>query len=330
MTTTFLQNNLYVVLIVALGNVLSFLYTIESNETGYIITQREYPQLRDFIAEVRARYSALRQSGTNAPDQFLQNQLEQINGLLTRIVVRFPQVASVLSPEVMNTLNSIQITRPNVQAAAARLNHRIIEGVTRVGELLGDLYTTVYDFLYDTGYNRKNPEQMAALSEIIEEQMEARNIALIQTEQNEKDRAAAYAAALAALREALTSVIELNLSSFTGSGSTNVSAASSRASSVASSRASVASSRASRASSRASVLVGSLGVELGKLSNTSSTLPSESVTALLNETDELVGYMKVPTENPDTSGASQGSQDSAQHDQEAAAEKETLITKYVL
>ena len=305
MSTRFLQNNLYVVLVVVLGNVLSFLYTIESNETGYTIRPRDYDVIRNFIEQVRENYTALRQrqseTGSDAAVQFAQSQLQQITDLLNRIVERFPQVASVLSPEVINTLNSIEITRPTIQGVATSLTHGIITGVTRVGELVGDLYGIVRDFFYDTGFDPKNPEDMAKLAKIIDEQMAARGAALKQTEQNEAARAAEYAKTLEDLTLILTGMIKTNPDSFSRTGSTNVSVAPSLASSVALSRASRA---ASIASSRASVIAGSLGVELSKLSNTNSTLPQETVTALLSETAELVGYIPLPTDEPGTGYAS--------------------------
>ena len=335
MSTRFLQNNLYVVLVVVLGNVLSFLYTIESNETGYTISRRDYSAISNFIEQVRENYTALRQrqseTGSDAAVQFTQSQLNQISGLLNQIVERFPQVASVLSPEAMNTLNSIEITRPNIMGVATSLTHGIIRGVTRAAELVGDLYGTVRDFFYDTGFDPKNPEHMAKLAKIIDEQMKARDTALKQTEQNEAARAAEYAKTLEDLTLILTGMIKTNPNSFTRTGSTNVSVAPSRASSVAPSRASsvapsVASSRASSsalsrasiASSRASVIAGSLGVELSKLSDTRSTLPQETVTALLSESAELFGYIPVPTEEPDAGyasrDASQGSSEGSSRD----------------
>ena len=334
MTTKFLQNNLYVVLLVALGNVLSFLYTIESNPSGFSITARDYPQLSAFIAEIRQNYNALRESQnqtrTESSAQFAQSQLQQITNLLEQIVNRFPQVANVLSPEVMNTLNSIEITRPNIQAGARMLTHRIIEGATRVGELIGDLYSTINDFFNgNPGFNATNQQQMADLTRLIEEQMEARNIALKHTEEIEANRAAQYASDLQSLAEALTGIIKSNPNSFKGSGSANVSAASSRASSRASSIVpSAASSRASIASSRASVLVGSLGVELSKLSDTNPTLPEETVVQLQQETDELVGYIPLPTEDLETAGASQGSQMSdISMDSSSSEERSPLLEK---
>ena len=347
MSTRFLQNNLYVVLVVVLGNVLSLLYTIESNETGYTISRIDYSDISNFIQQVRENYTALRQrqseTGSDAAVQFAQSQLEQISGLLNQIVERFPQVASVLSPEAMNAINSIQITRPNIMGVATSLTHGIIRGVTRAAELVGDLYGTVRDFFYDTGFDPKNPEHMAKLAKIIDEQMKARDTALKQTEQNEAARAAEYAKTLEDLTLILTGMIKTNPNSFTRTGSTNVSVAPSRASSVASSRASsvapsvassrassvapsVASSRASSsalsrasiASSRASVIAGSLGVELSKLSDTRSTLPQETVTALLSESAELFGYIPVPTEEPDAGyasrDASQGSSEGSSRD----------------
>jgi hypothetical protein len=327
MSTRFLQNNLYVVLVVVLGNVLSFLYTIESNETGYTISRRDYSAISNFIEQVRENYTALRQrqseTGSDAAVQFTQSQLNQISGLLNQIVERFPQVASVLSPEAMNTINSIQITRPNIMGVATSLTHGIIRGVTRAAELVGDLYGTVRDFFYDTGFDPKNPEHMAKLAKIIDEQMKARDTALKQTEQNEAARAAEYAKTLEDLTLILTGMIKTNPNSFTRTGSTNVSVAPSRASSVApsvaSSRASSSAlSRASIASSRASVIAGSLGVELSKLSDTRSTLPQETVTALLSESAELFGYIPVPTEEPDAGyasrDASQGSSEGSSRD----------------
>jgi hypothetical protein len=119
--------------------------------------------------------------------------------------------------------------------------------------------------------------------------MEARRDALKKTEQNEAARAAEHDAALAELTRILVDKIKTNPDSFSRTGSTNVSAASSAAQSLAE----------SVASSRSSVLVGSLGVELSKLSNTNSTLSQETVTALLSETAELVGYIPLPTDEPD-------------------------------
>ena len=297
MSTRFLQNNLYVVLVVVLGNVLSFLYTIESNETGYTISRRDYSAISNFIEQVRENYTALRQrqseTGSDAAVQFTQSQLNQISGLLNQIVERFPQVASVLSPEAMSAINSIQITRPNIMGVATSLTHGIIRGVTRAAELVGDLYGTVRDFFYDTGFDPKNPEHMAKLAKIIDEQMKARDTALKQTEQNEAARAAEYAKTLEDLTLILTGMIKTNPNSFTSSGSTNVSAASSAAQSLVE----------SVASSRASVIAGSLGVELSKLSDTRPTLSQETVTALLSESAELVGYIPLPTEEPETGSA---------------------------
>lgn len=299
MSTRFLQNNLYIVLVVVLGNVLSFLYTIESNETGYTISRRDYSAISNFIEQVRENYTALRQrqseTGSDAAVQFAQSQLNQISGLLNQIVERFPQVASVLSPEAMNTINSIQITRPTIQGVATSLTHGIIRGVTRAAELVGEIIGTARDFFYDTGFDPENPEHMARLAKIIDEQMAARGDALKKTEQNEAARAAEHDAALKELTRILVDKIKTNPNSFTSSGSTNVSAASSAAQSLAES---VASSRASVASSRASVIAGSLGVELSKLSDTRPTLSQETATALLSETAELVGYIPLPTEEP--------------------------------